>query len=131
MTHFVRTWRIDSDETFRRVLGAMSAFKVDFERHPMELILREEYVEKTHDQRKLFHAICNEAAPLLSLTPRATKLKIKADFYGVEVIDQDGVIVAVVPSSESSDREEYSRLIDHAYQFCAEAGVFIPDRRKQ
>lgn len=128
-TAFVRRWRIDSREKFARVIGALGAFKFDFERMPMELLFRNERVEKTDDQRRLFHAICNDLAPALGLEPRAAKLKIKADFYGVEVINEDGVIVAVVPSSEDSDREEYSRLIDHAYRFAAEQDIFIPDRR--
>lgn len=102
---------------------------VDFSQHPTELIMRAEYRQKTDAQRKLFHAVCADVAPLWGLTPRAVKLKVKADFYGVEVIDRDGVIVAVVPSSEDSDREEYSRLIDHTYQMAAESGFEIPDRR--
>lgn len=103
---------------------------IDFAKHPCELVVRSERVEKTDAQRALFHAVCADIAPLWALPPRAVKLRVKADFYGVEVIDRDGVIVGVVPSSEDSDREEYSRLIEHAYQMAAESGHHIPDRRQ-
>lgn len=99
-------------------------------REPLELIIRPERIEKTHEQRKLFHAVCSDIAPHRHEEPRVTKLKVKAAFYGVEVVlKEDGVIVAVVPSSEDSDREEYSRLIDFAYQWAAEQGIYVPDRR--
>jgi hypothetical protein len=107
----------------------MLGMTFDPERRPLEIIVREERIEKSNEQRKLFHAVCADLAPHLGLTPRACKLRMKADFYGVEVVNEDGVIVAVVPSSEDSDREEYSRLIDHTYQFAAEQSIALADRR--
>lgn len=110
-------------------MSALLGMKIDFARCPVEVIVREERVEKTAPQRALFHAACSDLAPLLGLTPGQTKLRVKAAFYGVDVKTENGVYVALVPSSESSDREEYSRLIDHVYQFAAEGGFELPDRR--
>ena len=124
-----RRWRIDSAEKWRTILRALIDMGMDLKRHPVELIVREERVEKTHEQRKLFHAVCSDLAPHFALSPGGMKLKVKASFYGVEIRDEDGVYYAVVPSSEDSDREEYSRLIDHAYQMGAEQGVVVQDRR--
>jgi len=130
MNAWSKRWRIDSRERLRAVLNAIASMLID-PRHPLELILRTERVEKTHEQRKLFHAVCADIAPLMGLTPGGVKLKVKAKFYGVDIKGEDGVYYALVPSSEESDREEYSRLIDSAYQWAAEGGHFIPDRRTQ
>ena len=125
---WTRRGRVDSRARLLAVLSALGHTLVD-QQAPLEIILRTERKEKTHAQRKLFHAVCADIAPLVGLTPGGTKLKIKASFYGVEIKGDDGVYYALVPSSEESDREEYSRLIDHAYQWAAEAGHHIPDRR--
>jgi hypothetical protein len=124
-----RRWRIDSKEKWRRIVTGLLEMTFDPEKRPVVLVLREELVEKTPAQRALFHAICGDLAPHLGLTPRACKLLVKARFYGVEAADHDGVIVAIVPSSEDSDREEYSQLIDFAYQMAAEQGIHLADRR--
>ena len=125
---WARRWRIDSRERLGAVLAGLRTVLID-PRAPLELILRTERREKTSAQRKLFHAVCADIAPLVGLTPSGTKLKVKASFYGVDIKGEDGVYYALVPSSEESDREEYSRLIDHAYQWAAEAGHHVPDRR--
>ena len=125
---WARRWRIDSRERLLQVLAAIHGTLVD-PRAPLELVLRTERREKTSAQRKLFHAVCADIAPLVGLTPGGTKLKVKASFYGVDIKGEDGVYYALVPASEESDREEYSRLIDHAYQWAAEAGHHVPDRR--
>lgn len=125
---WTRRWRIDSQRRLIAVTGLVSHTLVS-ESAPLELILRTERKEKSPAQRALFHAVCADIAPLVGLTPGGAKLKIKASFYGVDIIGEGGVYYALVPSSEDSDREEYSRLIDHAYQWAAEAGFNIPDRR--
>lgn len=123
-----RSWRIDSQDKLRRVLGGLSAVVVN-PRYPMELVLREEMKDKTHDQRKLFHAICAEGAPQVGLTPGEAKQAVKRDFYGYEVRSVQGRRYELVQSSEDSDRKEYSGLIDFAFQWFSEAGVYVPDRR--
>ena len=125
---WARRWRVDSRGKLLAVLSGLAGVMVD-PRAPLEMILRTERREKTAAMRKLFHAVCADISPLVGLTPGGTKLKIKASFYGVEIRNEDGVYYALVPSSEESDREEYGRLIDHAYQWAAEAGHHIPDRR--
>lgn len=121
-----RRWIIDSPGKLADVLRELRPVRVD---QPLELILRTERVDKTAGQRALFHAVCGEIAARMSMTPAQVKLRIKAAFYGVDVKNDDGIYYALVPSSEDSDREEYSRLIDHAYAWAAEGGHFIPDRR--
>jgi hypothetical protein len=81
-------------------------------------------------QRRRFHAICADIAPHVGMTPAKVKLHVKADFYGIALVEEDAMYVEVVPSSEqSSDRDEYDRLTDHALQWAAQRDVFIPDRR--
>lgn len=124
-----RRWLFRSREHWRSVLGALLAMSFDPARQPVEMILRKPRVEKTHDQRKLFHAICAELAPHIGLTPGEAKQLVKQSFYGVERKLVLGRVREFTQSSEDSDREEYSRLIDHAYQVAAEAGVVISERR--
>ncbi len=128
MAGWTQRWRIDSREKLARVVAGIARVPFDPAR-PLELILRTERKEKTGAQRALFHAVCAELAPHLGETPGQVKLRIKADFYGVEVRHENGTYYGLVPSSEDSDREEYTRLIDHVYQFAAKAGVFLQDQR--
>lgn len=144
---WARRFRIGSREKWVAILRALASMSVDFTKHPAELVFRSEREEKTHGDRKLFHAACADIAPHWGLTPGQTKSKVKEDFYGVEVIVEPGRLTdaemvafkgllaklghyeVVVQSSEDSDREEYIRLIDHAYQMAAESGANVTDRR--
>ena len=125
---WTRRWRIDSQGKLLRVLGALRSLVVDQGR-PFEILVRSERSDKTHDQRKLFHALCAEGGPQVGLTPGEAKQAIKRDFYGFEVREVHGRRYELVQSSEDSDRPEYSGLIDFAYRWFAEAGVYIPDSR--
>ncbi len=124
-----RYYLVDSPDRLRRVLAHVAAMPVSKAR-PIEVVVREPRREKSGDQRRLFHAVCADIALELGLTPGQVKDAIKVDFYGEETFIINGVRYAHVQSTEDSDREEYSRLIDHAYQWSAENGVVIPDRRK-
>lgn len=132
-TAFVRRWRVDSPEKFARVIGALGTFKFDFERRPMELILREELRHKSDAQRRLWHATMSDLAPHLGLTPAETKGLIKRLFFGVtlKTVTLAGreVPVEIVPSSEEADAEQYSELINFTLQFSAEQGIALQDRR--
>lgn len=129
-----RRWRIDSRERLTAVLSALSRTLVE-PRAPLELILRTERREKTHEQRKLWHVMMVDLAPLLGLTPAETKLLIKRLFFGVSVkivkIADREVPIELVPSSEDLERKEYSDLIDFTIRFAAEQGFMIADRRSQ
>ena len=125
---WTRRWRIDSRRRLTAIAGLISHTLVS-EGAPLELILRTERKEKSPAQRALFHAVCADLAPHLGLTPGETKQLIKEIFYGVETRTVLGVERRFTQSSEDSDREEYSRLIDCAYQTSAEQGINIPDRR--
>ena len=125
---WTRRWRINSQGKLKRVLGGLSAIVVD-PRAPFELVVREEHRDKTDSQRRLFHAIVSEGAPQMGLTPGEAKQAVKEAFYGVEIKVIMGRRYTIVQSSEDSDRPEYSGLIDFAYQWFAEAGVCVPDRR--
>jgi len=128
---FSLNWRISDRAKWQSRLRALLEMQFDPHYHPVELIVREIRKEKTPDQRRLFHAICGDIAPQLGLTPGQTKQYIKEEFYGIETKIVLGKLRHFVQSTEDSDREEYSRLIDFAYQWAAEAGVVIPDRRPQ
>ena len=123
-----RRWRIDSRGRLLSVLSALTHTLIS-ERAPLELILRTERKDKTVKQRNLFHAVMADLAPQLGLTPGETKQLVKEEFYGFEVRKVFGVERKFVQSSEDSDREEYVRLTDFAYQFSAEHEIYIPDRR--
>jgi hypothetical protein len=127
--NYTRRWRIDSAEKLRGVLDALRVFSVDFQIHPMTLELRTEREEKSDAQRKLWHAVIGDLAVAMHMTPAACKLRIKAGFWGVEVKGEGDFYYALVPSSEEAEREEYSRLIDYTYQYAAENGIIIQDRR--
>lgn len=124
-----RRWLIDSRARWRSVVSALLAFEIDPARRPVELIVREERIEKSGGQRRLWHAVLGDLAPRLGLSPKETKQLVKEEFYGVEVREVLGRRYRFVPSTEDSDRDEYGRLIEFTYQLAAENGIELPDRR--
>ena len=81
--------------------------------------------EKTHNQRKVFHALCTEAGRALGYTPGQVKEIVKREHFGTEdITDRQGRVYRdVVQSSEEADREEYSDLIETLLRWAAENGV--------
>ena len=75
---------------------------------------------KTHDQRKLFHAVCRDIGLEVGETPGKVKEARKADFFGMDEYKIGNKWYRAVKPSESADRDEYSQLIDYAHQWAAE-----------
>ena len=75
---------------------------------------------KSHEQRKLFHAICRDIGLHIGLTPGKVKEAIKADFFGLDEYRIGEKWYRAIRPSETADRAEYSQLIDFAYQWAAE-----------
>lgn len=117
-----RRWHIDSKPKWLRILGALVEFGLDFEKHPVELIAREVVHPLSPPQRRLFHAICADAAPHFGMTPREYKEGVKDYYFGEEWRELDF-------STEDLDHEHYGHLIETAYMIAAEHGVYLADRR--
>jgi predicted transcriptional regulator len=84
---------------------------------------------KTHEQRKLFHAICTEIGRELGHTPGQIKEAIKAEHFGLDEVKIQDKWYRMVKSSEDTDRMEYSELIETALRMGAEWGVVILETR--
>jgi len=135
MAGLLRHYRIDRIERWESVLRLLLAMRPDCEKHPLEIIVREEDKQKTHDQRKLFHALCDDLArsgaeALKGHSPGDIKQMIKAAYFGTDEVKVGKYTFTIIRSSEELDRDGYSHLIDFAYSWAAlEAGVEMPDRR--
>ena len=81
--------------------------------------------DKTHEQRKKFHAICREVGNSLGLTPGQVKAAIKQEHFGIDEFKMGDRWYRMVRSSEDTDRIEYSELIEAAYRWGAENGIAI------
>lgn len=77
-------------------------------------------IAKTHEQRKLFHKLCEQIGNHVGLTLRQVKEAIKEDYFGVETYEINGKTYERVTSSEEPSRQGYSALIEFAYQWAAE-----------
>ena len=77
-------------------------------------------LDKSHEQRKLFHALCRDIGLHIGLTPGKVKEAIKADFFGLDEFRIGGKWYRAIRPSETADRDEYSQLIDYALQWAAE-----------
>lgn len=75
---------------------------------------------KSHEQRKLFHALCRDIGLHIGLTPGKVKEAIKADFFGLDEYRIGDKWYRAIRPSETADRAEYSQLIDFAVQWSAE-----------
>lgn len=77
-------------------------------------------LDKTDAQRRLFHKLCRIIGNHVGETPGHIKEAIKGDFYGIDEYKIGKKWYRRIKPSESSEREEYSALIDYAYQWAAE-----------
>lgn len=82
-------------------------------------------LDKTHEQRKLFHAICTEIGKHLGHSPGQIKAAIKQEEFGIDEFKLGDKWYRTVKSSEDTDRVEYSALIEAAYRFAAEQGIHV------
>lgn len=88
---------------------------------------RQLYFNKTHEQRKKFHAVCTDIGREIGLTPGQVKAAIKQEHFGLDEFKFGDKWYRTVQSSEDTERQEYSELIETAYRWAAENGVVIPD----
>ena len=79
--------------------------------------------DKTHEQRKLFHAKCKDIGDELGYTQREIKEMVKADYFGVDTVVIEGKSYQMLKSSEALDRMDYSKLCDYLMQWAAERGI--------
>lgn len=85
--------------------------------------------EKSHAQRKLFHALCKEAGDHLGYTKGQVKEIVKQEHFGTDTVtDRKGRRYEVVQSSEEADRADYSDLIETLLRWAAENGVALDVR---
>ena len=116
-------------EQLRQVSAQLLSLAVSND-HRLEVYIRPATREKTHDQRKLWHAVLNDMALETGYTPAQIKAIVKAEYYGPDKFKMpDGSTFEAIQSSEDEDRAGYSRLIDFTYQFCADHEINIADRR--
>ena len=81
--------------------------------------------DKTQAQRGLFHAMCKEIGDELGYTQREIKEMVKADYFGVDTVVIEGKSYQMLKSSESLDRMDYSKLVEHLQQWAAERGLSV------
>ena len=92
----------------------------------------EPYIEgHTHDQRKLFHALCRQWGNEKGYTMGQMKEAVKMIVYGTDLVDIGDRQVKVTGSTERTadgklrDKADYSELIEHTYRLAAEDGVIL------
>ena len=125
-----RTFYIgNSREKLHRVLSMLASLLIRPE-DDWELVLKPHKRDKTHEQRKLFHAMCGDVGKELGYTPGQVKAMVKEEHFGKDTITSpSGRKYEVVQSSEEADRPEYSELIETLLRWAAENGVPLEDRR--
>lgn len=119
-----RTFRVgNSRKRWLEVLSMLSNMLIRQE-DDLQLTVGPVRKEKTHTQRKLFHALCAEAGKGLGYTKGQVKAMVKIEHYGTDTMTTPSKkTYEVVQSSEDSDREDYSALIETLLRWAAENGV--------
>jgi hypothetical protein len=125
-----RQYRIgNSRKRLMEVLSLLSSFLIAPE-DDYVLEIRPARKEKSHDQRKLFHALCTQAGKELGHTPGQVKAMVKEEHFGLDTIKaKSGKTYTVVQSSEDADRYEYSELIETLLRWSSENGVLLDTRQ--
>lgn len=113
-----------SESIRRRVVIWLQSLVLD-PAAPLEVVIRDHEAPKTHEQRKLFHAICRDIGRELGESPARIKHAIKVDYFGEETFQIAGKTYSRVQSSEEPGKREYSELIESALRWGAERGVYV------
>ena len=124
-----RTFHIGgSREKLMRVLSMLSNLLVTPE-DDLELSIGPRRKEKSHQQRKKWHAMLEDMARQLGYTKPQMKEVVKSELMGSEWITlPSGRKYEVIPSSEDEDRFGYSELIEGTYRVAAENGIVLSER---
>lgn len=86
-------------------------------------------LDKTNAQRNLFHKLCRTIGNEIGETAGHIKEAIKGDFYGIDEYKIGKNWYRRIKPSESSERDEYSKLIDYTYVWAAQnLGMTLADR---
>lgn len=81
--------------------------------------------DKSHEQRKKFHAICRDIGNQIGLSTGNVKAAIKQEQFGIDEFKFGDKWYRTVKSSEDTDMVEYSELIEAAYRWAAENGIAL------
>jgi hypothetical protein len=121
----------NSREKLMRVLSMLSSFLIT-EKDDIELEVRPRRKEKTHEQRKTWHALLTDFGKALGYTMPQMKEVVKREIFGSEWIQlPNGKRYEVIPSSEAEDRYGYAELIDHTLRIAAEQGVLLEIKSRE
>lgn len=124
-----KRWRITSGAEWRTAIGGLSRLPLDF-RQPIEVVVRPERAEKSHEQRGYWHILLRDLGRELGYTKDEMKQVIRREFFGSRWVTlPSGERYEVIPSSEEADRTEYSELIELTLRVGAENGVILSDPR--
>jgi hypothetical protein len=119
----------NSREKLQRVLSLLASFMIT-EEDDLEIEIRPRRKEKTHQQRKLWHAMLKEFGESIGYTLPQIKQVVKQKIFGTEWVNlPDGTKLEITQSSEDEDRYGYARLIDETMRIAAEQGVLLQPRR--
>lgn len=122
----IRTFHIGNRrEKLMRVLSILASLLVA-DKDDLELSIGPRRKEKTHTQRKTWHALLTEFGKALGYTMPQMKEVVKREIMGSEWISMPGgKKYEVIPSSEAEDLFGYAELIDHTIRIAAENGVLL------
>lgn len=90
-----------------------------------QVTIEPERKNKTAEQRAKFHVLCERIGKELGETPAHVKGAVKQSLYGFDEFKIGNQWYRIVRSSEDNDRPQYSDLIEHAYLWAAERGVYV------
>lgn len=118
----------NSREKLMRVLSILSSFLVS-QKDDLEIEVRTRRKEKTHTQRKTWHALLTEWGKEIGYTMPEMKCVAKRELMGTHWVKVNGKDYEIFPSSEDEDLFGYSALIDGTLRLAAEGGVLLDIRR--
>lgn len=120
----------NSRELLHRVLSVLSSLLIT-DKDDIEIEVRQRRKEKTHTQRKTWHALLTQWGKELGYTMPEMKNVAKRELIGTHWIKVNGKDYEIFPSSEDEDKYGYIELIDGTLRLAAEMGVLleIKDRR--
>ena len=116
---------VTSKETKKQAVDAVMAIMGS--ECPVQVEIKPYKKDKTAEQRGWFHKLCGLISGETGYTQGEVKELIKKHIIGTKVVCIGSVAREVTESSEKLNREEYSSLIDGAYQIGAMAGIQLPN----
>jgi len=128
----IKTFVLRGDSSLDGVKRGLYAYLQSLKlESPKQVCISNYKQNKTKEQESSFHMLCGIFGNETGYTKDEIKEMVKKHVLGTTVVSIAGYEQEVTRPSSKAKRDEYSELIEGTYRLAAEAGVLLPELRRE